>query len=60
MSIFGPEIHTVAAGELDMGNNQVIGVANPTESQDAATKAYVDTTRVKPLITIWAKRRGAN
>ena len=45
-------------GELDMGTNRVTGVANPTDSQDAATKAYVDTTRVKPLITIWAEGRG--
>ena len=45
-------------GELDMGANWVTGVANPTDSQDAATKAYVDTTRVKPLITIWVEGRG--
>ena len=40
------------AGELDMGAKQLIGVANPTAAHDAATKAYMDTTRVKPLITI--------
>ena len=45
-------------GELDMSANRVTGVANPTDSQDTATKAYVDTTRVNHLITIWAEGRG--
>ena len=45
-------------GELDMSANWVTGVSNPTDSQDAATKNYVDMTRVKPLITIWAEGRG--
>ena len=44
-------------GELDMGTSWVSRVPNPTDSQDAATKAYVDTTRVKPPITI---REGTN
>jgi hypothetical protein len=29
--------------DLDLGNNQLINVANPIDLQDAATKSYVDT-----------------
>ncbi|QLG44322.1 beta strand repeat-containing protein [Costertonia aggregata] len=32
-----------AAAALDLGNNQVNNLANPTLNQDAATKLYVDT-----------------
>ena len=30
-------------GELDMGNNKIVNVTDPTAAQDAATKNYVDT-----------------
>ncbi len=31
------------ASPLNMGNNKVVDLANPTDAQDAATKSYVDT-----------------
>ncbi len=31
------------ASPLNMGSNKVVDLANPTDAQDAATKAYVDT-----------------
>ena len=45
-------------GKLDMSANWVTGVSSPTDSQDTATKNYVDMTRVKPPITIWVEGRG--
>jgi hypothetical protein len=40
----GVSIHKGAfiGGTLDLGNNKIINVAEPTNSQDAATKYYVD------------------
>jgi hypothetical protein len=40
----GISIHKNAfiGGTLDLGNNKIINVAEPTNSQDAATKYYVD------------------
>ena len=49
---------------IAMNNNLIKFLHNPEESQDAATKAYVDTTVAqsvssrKPLITIWAEESG--
>ncbi|WP_206513140.1 hypothetical protein, partial [Flagellimonas marinaquae] len=37
LSGFGP-----AAADVDLGNNRIINVSNPTDVQDAATKFYVD------------------
>lgn len=39
--------------EADMNNHRITGLANPTASQDAATKVYVDskTAAVLPAIT---------
>ena len=37
---------------------RITSLANPIDLQDAATKNYVDMTRVKPIITIWAEGRG--
>jgi len=33
---------TIAAGDLALGNHKITGVADPTNPQDVATKAYVD------------------
>jgi phage-related tail fiber protein len=33
---------TIAAGDLALGSHKITGVADPTNPQDAATKAYVD------------------
>jgi hypothetical protein len=33
---------TTMSGALNMGNNKIISVTDPTNAQDAATKAYVD------------------
>lgn len=32
------------SGELDMSNNKIINLVNPTDAQDAATRKYVDNT----------------
>ena len=32
-----------AVGDINMNNNGITGLADPTDSQDASTKAYVDT-----------------
>ena len=55
--------HVLKAGDtmrgiLQMSGNRVAGVANPTNSEDAATKNYVNAAQVKPLIMIWAEGRG--
>lgn len=34
---------SVLTGSLDLGNNKIINLSNPTNNQDAATKNYVDT-----------------
>ena len=44
------------AGDLDLNNNKITNVADPTEDDDAVTKQYVDSR--KPLITIWAQENG--
>ena len=33
---------TLMSGSLNMANNKIISVTNPTNPQDASTKAYVD------------------
>ena len=43
-------------GDLNLSNNKIVNVANPTSAQDAVTKHYVDSR--KPLITIWAQENG--
>ena len=43
-------------GNLNMNDNKLTGLANPTDGQDAATKSYVDSR--KPVITIWAQKGG--
>ena len=43
-------------GELNLSNNKIVNVANPTYAQDVATKHYADSR--KPLITIWAQEVG--
>ena len=40
-------------GELNMNNNKITGLADPTNAQDVVTKHYVDSR--KPVITIWAQ-----
>ena len=45
-----------AEGELNLSNNKIINVANPTSSLDAVNKNYVDNR--KPVITIWACHEG--
>ncbi len=45
----GPDINIVlaplGAGVIDASNAQIVNVANPTQSQHAATKAYVDAVK---------------
>ena len=43
-------------GELNLSNNKIVNVSEPTSDQDAVTKNYVDSR--KPLITIWAQENG--
>ena len=43
-------------GELNLSNNKIVNVANPTSAQDVATKHYADSR--KPVITIWAQEAG--
>uniref|UniRef100_A0A6C0F6V5 Peptidase S74 domain-containing protein n=1 Tax=viral metagenome TaxID=1070528 RepID=A0A6C0F6V5_9ZZZZ len=35
---------TVSGGTIDLGNNKITNLSNPTDAQDAATKSYVDAT----------------
>ena len=37
------DVKVSIAGKLDMSTNQIKNVVNPTDAQDAATKAYADT-----------------
>lgn len=45
---------TLSSGELDVNNNKILGVADPTSSSDAANKKYVDEVAqglaVKPAV----------
>lgn len=53
-SISGEENEPVAIeSDADMNNHRITGLANPTASQDAVTKVYVDskTAAVLPAIT---------
>ena len=43
-------------GNLNLDNNKIVNLSEPTEVQDATTKQYVDSR--KPLITIWAQENG--
>jgi len=44
--------------EADMNNHRITGLANPTASQDAATKVYVDSKVYGLLPTITASANG--
>ena len=52
LSVTGEIVQTSAGNEnqfaspLNMGNNKVVDLADPTDDQDAATKAYVDASTV--------------
>lgn len=41
-AVIQPDGSVAFAANQSMGNNRVVSVANPTDAQDAATKAYVD------------------
>ena len=43
-------------GDLNLSNNKIVNVANPTSAQGVATKHYADSR--KPLITIWVQEVG--
>ena len=38
--------YAACSAAIDMGNNAITNLANPTNSQDAATKAYVDAAKI--------------
>ena len=44
------------AGDLDLNNNNINNIADPSDDGDAVMKQYVDSR--KPLITIWAQVNG--
>ena len=43
-------------GDLNLNNNKITNVSNPTLAQDAVNKRYVDSR--KPVIAIWAQETG--
>ena len=49
LKIFG---FTVFSSGIDLNNNKIINVSNPTDSQDAATKDYVDETKSSILVMV--------
>ncbi|ELU12218.1 hypothetical protein CAPTEDRAFT_211934 [Capitella teleta] len=41
---------------IDVHNNKITNIAEPTNTQDATTKAYVDSR--KPVVAVWAEENG--
>ena len=44
--------------DLNLDNNKIVNLSEPTGVRDAVTKQYVDSHHRKPLITIWAQENG--
>ena len=50
---------TVAmTGNLNVGNNKIVGLATPTSNTDAATKKYVDDNTRSPDLSNYLKKDG--
>ena len=49
---------TAMTGNLNVGNNEIFGLATPTSNTDAATKKYVDDNTGSPDLSDYLKKGG--